>query len=205
MGDSDRPSQSTNKEKDLMWMVRFPPPPVGAPYLNVSLSSSTWSWISAPEGKEQTAADSQRVCASVCVPLCDFKSVKRTEEKSGREWYCQQKKHHYNNESLLKWLHHYTDLKLPPDSPLTVKTTSLLVGVRKDLTLGSLRPLKIAHTSYSTHLLLVKNLCVCVCFCDFYPMLVPGVWAKLPYAHCALMLELSFGFWLMRTGRQVKD
>lgn len=163
MGDSDRPSQSTNKEKDLMWMVRFPPPPVGAPYLNVSLSSSTWSWISAPEGKEQTAADSQRVCASVCVPLCDFKSVKRTEEKSGREWYCQQKKHHYNNESLLKWLHHYTDLKLPPDSPLTVKTTSLLVGVRKDLTLGSLRPLKIAHTSYSTHLLLVKNLCVCVC------------------------------------------
>ena len=146
-----------------MWMVRFPPPPVGAPYLNVSLSSSTWSWISAPEGKEQTAADSQRVCASVCVPLCDFKSVKRTEEKSGREWYCQQKKHHYNNESILKWLHHYTDLKLPPDSPLTVKTTSLLVGVRKDLTLGSLRPLKIAHTSYSTHLLLVKNLCVCVC------------------------------------------
>ena len=104
----------------------------------------------------------QRVCVLLRVCPCMILKVLREQKRNpeGNDT-ASKRSTHCNNESVLKWLHHYADLKLPPDSPLAVKIASLLVAVRKDLTLGSLRPLEIAHTSY-THPLLVKNLCVCV-------------------------------------------
>ena len=148
------------------------------------------------------------VCVSVHVCVCPYvilKVIKEQNKNSEGKDIASQRSTCYNNDCLLRWLCYKANIKLPPNSPPTVKTGSVLVGAIKGLTADfcSLRTLKTAHASHTppSSFSLLEAL---FSSSDFYPSLVPGAWEMRPYSNHAPIPELRFCFLTYKNRRESK-